>query len=289
MSNYFSYNLNKQLNSDTDKNNNDKLNAPLNSESDDNNKKTEKKNNTFAYYDPYKNKVNVITPLSNINPYMNTSMINNVNPFMTGPLNIGNGINPYIMLPKNTAEDYDIPIMSNSFTYNVAPQLSSSKINILPNNMGLLENTFYNPLKDSLFANYNLGTNTINAGFYTDLNKDDKVHKTITKHYYYKLIEKWIYKDMNSLLDYIKIVDGKPMLIRSLNEKNHSVNEGDINKKVKYFTDELISKNMIYSALKRIIKTNDYNWYDLNKHEKEIKHILKDYIKNTIEKGIKNH
>lgn len=235
-------------------------------------KEPEKKNNTFTYYDPRKNRINVITPLDQIMPNM-----------------YNYNINPYMYLPKTTADDYISPILNNAFTYNTIPQLSSSKINVLPNNMALIDNTFYNPLKDSLFANYDLTNNTLNTGFYIDLNKDDKVHKTITKYYYYKIIEKWIFKDMNSLLDYIKIVDGKPMLIRSLDEKNHSTSENDIDKKVKYFTDEIISKNMIYSVLKRIIKTNDYNWYDLDKHEKEIKHIIKDYIKNTLEKAIKNH
>ena len=55
---------------------------------------------------------------------------------------------------------------------------------------------------------------------YDNLNKDKKTIKTITKYYYYKLLDKWLYKDLLPLLGFVEIVDNKPKLLNSLDNFN---------------------------------------------------------------------
>jgi hypothetical protein len=151
--------------------------------------------------------------------------------------------------------------------------------------------TIYNPHQDTAFVSYNpFKPNLITSGFYKDLNKDKSVQKTFTKYYFYKIIDKWLYKELLPLLAFIDTSSGKPQLIKSLEfydvQKLASDSEEEIEKKVKYMDEILLTKDMVRHVLKKICNENNINWYDLNKHEKKIKKVFYNYLLDKLKDSI---
>ena len=127
-------------------------------------------------------------------------------------------------------------------------------------------------------------------GTYQDLDLDKDIQKKVSKHFYKKLCNKWLY-DNNSLLAFIKLDNGKPELIKSMNEYNQQSIKGDtvsnIEKKISYMESKLISYKDIKHFLKKFISRHSYHWYTLYTIEDKIKEELSKYLKNLLEDAIK--
>lgn len=151
--------------------------------------------------------------------------------------------------------------------------------------------TIYNPKQDTTFVAVNpFKPGLITSGFYKDLNKDKSVQKTFAKYYYYKILDKWIYKELLPLLAFVDISSGKPQLIKSLEnfdvQKLAKDSEEEIEKKIKYMEENIISRDMVRHVLKKICNENQINWYDLNKHEKKIKKVFYNYLLDKLKASI---
>jgi hypothetical protein len=151
--------------------------------------------------------------------------------------------------------------------------------------------TIYNPNQDTPFVAFNpYKPNIITSGFYKDLNKDKSVQKTFSKYYFYKIIDKWIYKELLPLLAFVDTSSGKPQLIKSLEfydvQKLASDSEEEIEKKVKYMENTLLTKDLVRHVLKKIVNENQINWYDLNKHERKIKKVFYNYLLDKLKDSI---
>lgn len=138
-----------------------------------------------------------------------------------------------------------------------------------------------------------LNSNVISSGFYKDLNKDKSVQKTFTKYYYYKILDKWIYKELMPLLAFVDISGEKPQLIKSLSEydvqKLASNSSEQIEKKINYLERVIITKDMVRHVLKKICSENNINWYDLDKNEKKIKTVFYNYLLDKLKDSIKKY
>lgn len=151
--------------------------------------------------------------------------------------------------------------------------------------------TVYNPKKHTPFVSiFPNKSNIITSGFYKDLNKDKSVQKTLTKYYFYKIVDKWIYNELLPLLAFIDTSSSKPQLIKSLEyydvEKLANNTSEEIEKKKKYMEEILLTKDMVLHVLKKICKENNLNWYDLNKHEKKIKKVFYNYLLDKLKDSI---
>ena len=150
----------------------------------------------------------------------------------------------------------------------------------------------YNPNTTTSFLSQNMAGN-LTSGFYTDLNKDKSLHKVITKYFYYKILDKWLYNELLPLLAYLKIDDGKVKLIDNLADYNIEKlamdTDKNIEKKISYMEDILITRDMVKHVLKKIINKNHIKWYDLYKKEFEVKKVFKDYISDKLEDAIDKH
>ncbi len=151
--------------------------------------------------------------------------------------------------------------------------------------------TVYNPNADTTFVAVNpFKPGLITSGFYKDLNKDKSVQKTFAKYYFYKIVDKWIYKELLPLLAFIDLSSGKPQLIKSLADfdvqKLSKDSEEDIEKKIKYMENIILTKDMVRHVLKKICNENQINWYDLNKHERKIKKIFYNYLLDKLKESI---
>jgi ribosomal protein L17 len=141
-----------------------------------------------------------------------------------------------------------------------------------------------------LVENYNYPRYVV--GYYPDLDKDPQVHNTLKKYYFYKLLDKWMYRDLKSLLAYVSIDGGKAKLINSISDYNeNSVNnskENDLTLRVK-FLEDLISKDLVKSVLERIVNKYGIHWYQLNKNEDIVKKKLEDAVKEFLVSKIKKN
>lgn len=137
----------------------------------------------------------------------------------------------------------------------------------------------------------NLGTQ-YTYGRYTDLNKDKTIQKTISKYFLYKILDKWLYQEFRSLLAFVKITDGKPSLIRTMNDyKPETINSDsveNIEKRIDYLEKILINRKLVKHVLKKIVNENDIQWTQLNKNKSTIKKILKKYLHSKLEDAVKS-
>lgn len=154
--------------------------------------------------------------------------------------------------------------------------------------------SFYDPKKDSAFVSVNpLNPGMVTTGFYKDLNKDKSVQKTLSKYYYYKILDNWIYKKLFPLLAFIDISSGTPKLIKSMEDYNvaklSSDSEADIEKKIGYMEKNIITKDMVRHVLRKICEDNNINWYDLNKHENKIKNVFYNYLLDKLKESVQKY
>jgi hypothetical protein len=129
-------------------------------------------------------------------------------------------------------------------------------------------------------------------GRFTDLNKDKTILKTISKYFLYKILDKWLYQDFRSLLAFVKITDGKPSLIRSMNDyKPDQINSDsveNIERRIDYLGKILINRKVVKHVLKKIVNDNQIQWTQLNKHKSLIKKVFKKYLHSKLESAIKS-
>lgn len=186
-----------------------------------------------------------------------------------------------------------LPIVSTPLTVTttITPDVAS---NIVAMNTAYSDamNSAYN-LAPYLYYSNLQNTPSLKKKFYSNLNDDKQIQKTVTKYFYYKIIDKWLYNDLLPLLAYLEIVNGEPQMIKSLDDYNVSKlandSEDDIKKKVDYMEQKIISKDLVKHVLKKICSENNINWYSLNKHNIKVKKVMLKYIGSKIKNAIQRH
>ena len=160
--------------------------------------------------------------------------------------------------------------------------------------MFLTQSQIYNSNIHTPYIGINpLTSSVVSSGFYKDLNKDKTVQKTLTKYYYYKILDKWIYKELMPILGFVHASGDKPHLIKSLSDydalKLANESSEQIEKKIDYLEKVLITKDMVRHVLKKICTENNINWYDLNKNEKKIKTVFHNYLLGKLKESINKY
>ena len=130
---------------------------------------------------------------------------------------------------------------------------------------------------------------------YKNLDRDKKTTKTITKYYYYKILDKWLYKDFLPLLGFVDFIDNKLKLISSIDDYNGEKllkeSQNEIEKKIEFMEKTFINKDTVKHLLKKVIRKYNISWAQLENYEPEIKKYLyryfKDKLEDTIEKNRK--
>ena len=135
---------------------------------------------------------------------------------------------------------------------------------------------------------YTYGTNNgIISYTYDKLNGDKKTIKTISKYYYYKILDKWLYKELLPLLGFVEIVDDKPRLLTNLNnfdgEKLLNESSTSLEKKAEYLEKVMITKDLVKHVLRKIIDKYNISWTKLEDFEYEIKKYFFNYLKDKLE------
>lgn len=122
---------------------------------------------------------------------------------------------------------------------------------------------------------------------------NELVTKTTSKYYYYKIIDKWIYRSLKPLLAFVAINDDKPQLIKSLSDFNVAEIENnsseDIEIKIKYLQKILITVDNVKHVLKKIIKKNNYTWQYIKEHQEMVQNIFYDYFINKLKSKVRDN
>ena len=124
------------------------------------------------------------------------------------------------------------------------------------------------------------------------LNQNRDIQKTISKYFYYKIIDDWLYKKLFPLLEFVELYNGKPHLIKnikkySMNKLSDSTDE-EIEERAEYLEKKIITKKLVRQVLKKTVKRLGLNWSELNNHEKMIQKIFFEYLKDLLETSIES-
>lgn len=193
---------------------------------------------------------------------------------------------------------FAIEVKQNQISYNQIPYngiygfTQPSKVidvinpNIKLNSLNTLEQL--NQLNKINWVNKQI--NSINK-LNQNLNTSRQVQKTISKYIYYKLVDEWIYTKLFPILAFVKLVNGVPQLIKSMDEYNinklSSQTDEEIELRAEYLEKKIITKKLVYKVLKKLVKRMCLNWYELNKHEKTIQNVFLEYFKDLLEESIR--
>ena len=209
---------------------------------------------------------------------------------MFNPTIVPTFINPTFINPTDQNFINSVKYTNQQYTNIMNPDADT----IYKPAVNIIMPSLYNTKKYTPYMNINpLTSKVVSSGFYNDLNKDKSVQKTFTKYYYYKIMDKWIYKQLMPLLAFVDISKDKPQLIKSMSDydvKNLLSNTSEqIEKKINYMEKVLITKDLVRHVLKKICSENNINWYDLDKHEIKIKTVFYDYLLDKLKHAVKKH
>ncbi len=118
------------------------------------------------------------------------------------------------------------------------------------------------------------------VSIHEDYHNSPEIKKDLTKHYYYKIFDGWIFDDymFRKLTRFFNIFGKKVRLIKSTLEynKNKNYRERDI-VKISYYFEHRISMKKIKRFIQKFIDDKEINWTDLVSKEDRLKKFL--YIK----------
>jgi hypothetical protein len=164
---------------------------------------------------------------------------------------------------------YGIEISSDKLSYNFMNN-SINNFYDLPNSSYDIMNSSYNAINSSYNTSSintnndpyninninNLQTKLVLSNNIVNLNNDINIQQNITKYYYKKIINKWLYDDLIILLAYIDKSNNN--IIDSYLDyditKLSTENKIDIKKKINFMKEYIITRKLVKHVLKKIVK-----------------------------------
>jgi hypothetical protein len=121
-----------------------------------------------------------------------------------------------------------------------------------------------------------------------DLDNDYETRKKVADYFYYLTIDKWLYKDLSSLLNYLAVSGDKVSIIKK-SEFSKSNTDKDTNqtaeRKIRFIETYVLSKGDVYNILLDFTKENGIKWASLIKtYADDVKYVIKKKIKKRLSK-----
>lgn len=146
------------------------------------------------------------------------------------------------------------------------------------------------PLND-YFSLEPLGNYPQIALVHETVNNDPRTQQLMIKHFYYKVLDKWLLDGMSDILNYFIYKDGKVDLIKNLHDYKPSNINNDTDevaqKKVDYIQQHIFSKYDMTNILVKFIKGSHTLWVNLPKNEYQLRPFIKEYLLKNIKSKIK--
>lgn len=228
-------------------------------------------------------------------PYANLSYLpaNNralVSPAMVSPVLspavIPQAVMPQAVVPQAVMPQAIMPQMALSPAVSPVPQVASPFPAIMSPNANPVPSVHSRPFVPSVDLTYSRPL----LSMVENMNADPKVHKQMTKYFYYKMLDKWLYKDSLAILSLLQINKGNVSLIKDLDKYNADDvlkdSNDDVEKKIDFLEDNLFTQNMVQNTLHKFVGDTNINWYDMTKYEGPIREILSKTLKSKLKRSI---
>ena len=202
-------------------------------------------------------------------------------PVVTFPL-----ISPALLSPTSTfvnTSSIQPPTMMNLSTVNQFGEVNSAKL-FLPS---LAANDIIVP---NFYLNPDIGASSLMLPIsqYTDSCDISSIREDITKIFYYKFLDKWIYKNKHSkrVLGYLKVANGNVSLVDNLNQlDDYSKNDRDVvESKIRYIEKHLLKTEDVYRILQKFVEQTRISWCLL---VKDYSYFVRESIEKTLIHRIK--
>lgn len=161
--------------------------------------------------------------------------------------------------------------------YPVPPSiLTNNKFSIIPDFMPLAP-----PLVGIAPFVKPLPVNPFHIRKYWNPNDDPELHHNVIKFFMSKLKDVWLTGSMSKLLKFIKIENGQPVVVRSVQQFENNNDSANQAKKVDYILDKVFGKYELEALLTKLAMEYSINWYDMKGQHYE-------FVKKQIYRKIKH-
>ena len=208
--------------------------------------------------DPYYLPRTTISPL--MNPYFISS---NIGPFRSGVSSLGTAaddlvLSPVAMPPISPVIQITKKDPSNGENYTVTTSLISPPI--VPMNSQVQ---------------------------YLNVNNDPDLIRKVTKYFFEKTMNAWMYSDFEDLLSYLVVKNGKVSVVSNKKELENNKKDTDmksIELKVNFITDHVMTKYDMKSFLKKYSLKSGLDLWKLKENKSYVKKSIYKKIKSKLEK-----
>ena len=129
---------------------------------------------------------------------------------------------------------------------------------------------------------------TVPLAPHLNLDYNTDIHEQLSKYFYYRTLDDWLYNDLKGILTYLKFDGSKVKLLDSVKHLDSKISETQesAEKKIKYIEDNVLSVKNVKKVLRRFVETTGIHWADLPKHANEIRSVMRRYLRKKLEKII---
>ena len=109
---------------------------------------------------------------------------------------------------------------------------------------------------------------------YLNVNNDPDLIKSVTKYFYEKTMNTWLYSDFEEVLDYLKIKGDKISVVKNKKELENNTKDKsmkDIEKKIEFITNHVMTKYDMKSFLKKYALKSGLDLWKLKENKKYVK------------------
>ena len=190
------------------------------------------------------------------------------------------------------------PLMPiHSMRYSISPRLGSAAFDTTPVSLTLSDDIFKTK-SDNIKIIYPLtptgpyinddylspGPGYYNSNYNT-IDDDSDVRLKITKYFYERLFNRWIYRDYRKILNLFKVKSGKVIRIKSKKEyKNNNLSDKDKDLIINHIIENYYDKYDLKHSLNSFTKKSRTRWVELI----ENKEYVKQKIYNDLKKKLRN-
>jgi hypothetical protein len=123
---------------------------------------------------------------------------------------------------------------------------------------------------------------------YEDVCATPSIKEKVSKIFYYKMLDKWLYDESKYLLKYLKVSDGKVNLIKNLTDvDDYDTNSQEIvDKKVQFIEDNIFKLENVFEILKKFIASTNISWCELTTNSYFVREAIEKTLKHKFKKLI---
>ena len=137
-----------------------------------------------------------------------------------------------------------------------------------------------------MFPYYPYYTTPLVVPTYENLNRNPEVQERLTKYFYYKTLDDWLYDDLSSLMRHLKVSGNSVHVVKSEGDMDkEDISQEAFDKKVEYVEKNIFSKDDMFDILMKIMNEADISLVKLPQNE----YIVQGYVKKWLKKEFSKH